>query len=393
MRVLLLHNRYRAEGGEERAVHELHALLERSGHQVALLERSSQGLGRGAAARALIGGGADPDEVAGAVRRTGAEVVHAHNLHPLLGWRALDAAQQAGAATVLHLHNFRLFCAIAVAYRDDRPCFDCRGANTLPGLAHRCRGGAGEAAVYALGLARQQPGIFRHADRFAVLSDAHGARLHELGLPAGRSDTLPNFIAETGFAPASRAHLGRYALIAGRLVAEKGFDTAIRAAAAARVPLVVAGAGPDELRLRELAAGTEVRFTGWLQSAELAELRAGAGAILVPSRCEEACPYAALDGLAAGVPVLGSDRGGLPELLGEALPADDAGAWAEALGALWGDLAARQERGAAALARARERFGETRYLERLLALYERAIAVSSGSRNNPGSERGRFDRP
>ncbi len=414
MRVLLLHNRYRAEGGEERAVGELHELLGRRGHEVTLLERSSRGLPRSAAARALLAGGADPEEVAAAVRRTGAEVVHAHNLHPLLGWRALAAARAAGAATVLQLHNFRLFCAIAVAYRDGHRCFECRGANTAPGLVHRCRGGTGEAAVYALGLARQQRRLVAHADRFAVLGRAHGARLHELGLPPGRSDTLPNFIPDAAFAPRSRADRGAYALVAGRLVEEKGFDTAIRAAAGAGVPLVVAGEGPDEPRLRALAAGGgpgeprlgalaagggpgeprlgalaagggpgeprlgalaagDVRFTGWLAAPELAALRAGAGAILVPSRCEEACPYAALDGLAAGVPVLAGDRGGLPELAGGGLPADDVAAWTDALGALWADPAARRSRGEAALARGRERFGEAAHHERLLALYARAI--------------------
>ncbi|HWF53442.1 MAG TPA: glycosyltransferase family 4 protein [Solirubrobacteraceae bacterium] len=367
MRVLLLHNRYRAEGGEERAVGELHALLERRGHDVVLLERTSDGVGRGRAAASLLRGGSDPAQVAEAVRRLQAEIVHAHNVHPLFGWRALAAAREAGARTVLQLHNFRLFCAIGVAYRDGAVCHECRGANTLPGLRHRCRGSAGEAAVYALALHRQQPELYGHVDRFAVLSDAHGARLRELGLPPDRVETLPNFVS--GFAGESRAHLGGYALVAGRLVEEKGFDTAIRAAAAAGVPLVVAGQGPDEPRLRALAGAAEVHFAGWLPAPELAELRAGAGVVLVPSRCEEACPYAVLEALAAGVPVLASDLGGLPELVGAGLPPDDVGAWGAALGALWHDGGRRRELGTRALADARARFGEDVYHDRLLALY------------------------
>ncbi len=76
-----------------------------------------------AAAQGLVLGGVEPGEVADAVRRIRADVVHAHNLHPLFGWRALAAARAAGARTVLHLHNFRLFCAIAVAYRAARRAF------------------------------------------------------------------------------------------------------------------------------------------------------------------------------------------------------------------------------------------------------------------------------
>lgn len=371
MRVLLLHNRYRAEGGEERAVADIVALLVKRGHTVQLLERSSLELGRVPAARALIRGGADPQEVSAAVRRLRADVVHAHNLHPLLGWRALAAARDAGARTVLHLHNFRLFCAIAIAYRDGAPCFRCRATDTRPGLRLRCRGSVPEAAVYAAGLHLQQPRLLEHADRFVTVSKATARRLIELGLPAEPTIALPNFVPATSIAAGTRADRGEYALVAGRLVPEKGFDTAISAARAAAVPLVVAGDGPDRGRLERLAEGAEVNFTGRLTADSLAGVRARAAVVLAPSRWEEPCPYSVLDALAAGVPVLASNRGGLPELVEReaVLAADDLQAWAHALGELWRNPAARRERGARALSRARERFGEDRYYDGLMGAY------------------------
>jgi glycosyltransferase involved in cell wall biosynthesis len=372
VRVLLIHNRYRSLGGEERAVGDIAELLVRRGHRVERFERSSREIGRGRAARSLLVGGLDPDEVTAAVRRLRADVVHAHNVHPLFGWRALAAARAAGARTVLHVHNFRLFCAIAVAYRDGAPCHRCRGRDTLPGLRLRCRGSLTEAAVYAAGLHLQQPHLFEHSDQFIVVSAAHGARLRELGLPADKTTALPNFIPSPRFADASRAGEGEFALVAGRLVEEKGYDTAIRAARAADVPLVIAGEGPDEPRLRRLAAGGEVRFAGLLTPPALAEARRRAGVVLVPSRCEEACPYAVLDAFAAGIPVLGSDRGGVPELVGPeaALDPEDADAWAEGLRALWADSARRSAAGNELLARAREGLGEASYHDRLMAIYE-----------------------
>jgi glycosyltransferase involved in cell wall biosynthesis len=371
MRVLILHNRYRAEGGEERAVRETVALLRRYGHAAALLERASGSVGVARAARAMLAGGEDPGAVAAIVRSERIDVVHAHNLHPLFGWRALAAARAAGARTVLHLHNFRLYCAIGVAYRDGAPCHDCHGRATWPGLVHRCRGGVGEAAVYAAGLALQQPHLLAAADRLVVLSEGHGRLLREHGLDWDRVGVLPNFIPNAGWASASRAGEGSHALASGRLVPEKGFDVAVLAARAAGVPLVIAGTGPDEGRLRDLAAGADVRFTGWLSADELARERAGAGVVLAPSTCEEACPYAVLDALAAGVPVLVSELGGLPELVGPdaVLPAGDADAWSRRLAALWADHGARARLGAAALAGARRRFGEEAYLEGLLAIY------------------------
>jgi glycosyltransferase involved in cell wall biosynthesis len=346
--------------------------LRTDGHDVELLERSSESVGPARSARGLLAGGLDPEEVRDAVRRLKADVVHAHNLHPLFGWRALAAARAAGARTVLHLHNFRLFCAIGIAYRAGAPCFRCRGTNTLPGLRLRCRGSLGEAAVYAAALHRQQPRLLEHADAIVAVSQATAARLTELGLPAERLSVLPNFVRA---AERSGAQNGEVALAAGRLVEEKGFDTAIAAARAAGVPLTIAGSGPDEPRLRSLADET-VTFTGLLSSTELARLRARAAVVLAPSRWEEPCPYAVLDALAAGVPVLVSDRGGLAELVGpeSVLPAEDRTAWTEALRALWEEPERRRVRGEEALTRARERLGEERYLKRLLEIYAPSVS-------------------
>jgi glycosyltransferase involved in cell wall biosynthesis len=371
VRVLLIHNRYRALGGEERAVDNIADLLSRRGHPVERLERSSREVGRVRAARSLLAGGHDPDEVTRAVQRLQADVVHVHNVHPLFGWRALAAARAAGARTVLHVHNFRLFCAIAVAFRDGAPCYRCRGRDTLPGLRLRCRGSLPEAAVYAAALHNQQPHLFEESDRFVVVSAGHGARLRELGLPGEKAATLPNFVPERQLADRSRAGEGQFALVAGRLVKEKGYDTAILAARAAGVPLVVAGEGPDEGRLRRLAAGGEVRVTGLLSPEALADVRRQAGVVLVPSRCEEACPYAVLDAFAAGIPVLGSNRGGVPELVGPdaALDPEDPQAWGEALRELWSEPQRRSARGEELLARAHDELGEARYYERLLEVY------------------------
>jgi glycosyltransferase involved in cell wall biosynthesis len=209
-----------------------------------------------------------------------------------------------------------------------------------------------------------------------AVSEAHRARLLELGLPSDRTVTLPNFVPASRFAASSRAGEGRHALVSGRLVEEKGFDTAILAARRVGVPLVIAGAGPDERRLRTLAAGGDVSFRGPLDPDELSDVRRGAGVVLAPSRWEEPCPYSVLDAHAAGVPVLASDRGGLLELVGQdaALPGDDPNRWADALSQLWRDGDARQRLGEHCLELARERLGEESYYERLIAVYEAARA-------------------
>jgi glycosyltransferase involved in cell wall biosynthesis len=370
--ILIMHNRYRAAGGEERAVADLAALLARRGHEVEVLERSSQQLGRGRAAVGLLAGGIEPGEIGSLVRRRRVRVVHAHNIHPLFGWRALAAARAAGARTLLHLHNYRLFCAIGIAYRDGAPCFRCRRGQTRPGLRLRCRGSWSEAAVYAVALRAQQAPLLEHVDQFVAVSNALATHLRDLGLPPSLTATLPNFMPDDELAGESAAADGEFALAAGRLTEEKGFDTAIAAARAGQVPLVIAGAGPDEARLRQLADGADVRFAGRLAPDDLAALRRRAAVVLAPSRWEEPCPYSVLEALAAGVPVLASDRGGLPEMVGEAgtLPATDPAAWAGALSELWHNPDLRARRGGEGIARAHERFGENAYYERLTRLYD-----------------------
>src|SRR4051812_16412219 len=141
--VLFLHNRYRTTGGEERAVEDFLLLVrEQLGEDAELLTRDSAGMSSARAALGLMRGGLGADEVGAAVRRTGARVVHAHNLLPGLGWRALAAARGAGARVVLHLHQYRLVCAVGTCFTRGEDCTRCHGRNTAPGVRLNCRGGS-----------------------------------------------------------------------------------------------------------------------------------------------------------------------------------------------------------------------------------------------------------
>ncbi|HEU0023165.1 MAG TPA: glycosyltransferase family 4 protein [Thermoleophilaceae bacterium] len=372
-RVLVVHNRYRVEGGEERSVDLQLRALRGAGVEHALFERRSAGVGRVRAAAALLRGGAGESELVEAVATLGAGVVHAHNMLPMIGPRGLAAARHAGARVVLHLHNLRLFCAIGVASRDGGPCFRCRGRLTLPGVVLNCRGSLPESAAYAAGLAAHQPLVLDAVHRFVAPSRWAAGQLARHGLPAERLEVLPHYIPEESFATRSSAAEGGYALVAARLSEEKGIDIAIQASAAAGVPLRIAGEGPHEAALRELAGASRapVEFLGRADRGLMAELLAGAGALVMPSRYHEFAPYAALEAMAAGVPVVASRLGGLPELIepSRCVPPNDAGALARRLRALWDDPELRRSEGDALLARARVNHSEAEYVERLLALY------------------------
>ena len=389
--ILFLHNRYRTTGGEERVVDDLAWLVrEQLGEPVRLLTRDSTTAGRGRAAAGLLSGGLGAAEVAAAVEGGAARVVHAHNLQPTLGWRALAAARGAGARVVLHLHQYRLVCAVGVCFTQGEECTRCHGRNTLPGVLRNCRGSRAQALAYGVGLALWQRRLAEQADAVIVPSEFARERLRALGapLPWERVHVLAppvRALADTGSrdergpaadAPASAARAslpvpvpgGPYALVVARLSAEKGVDVAIDACRKAGIALVVAGDGAERRALGERARGGEVHFVGRVEDARLAQLRAGAALALVPSRSAETFGLAAAEAMAAGLPVAASRVGALPELVDDAglvAPGDPA-ALASAIERLRGDGGA----GARALERVRAACAPEVVAAKLAALYD-----------------------
>ena len=110
-----------------------------------------------------------------------------------------------------------------------------------------------------------------------------------------------------------------FAFAIGRLDAWKRFDLAVEAAAAGRFPLVIAGTGPEEERLRKLAetTGGEVTFRGAVSDDELLSLYATCGAVLF-TPADEDYGYVALEAFLSGKPVVTcSDSGGPLEFVAD----------------------------------------------------------------------------
>lgn len=348
---------------------------ERLGEETELLQRDSGTVTGRAAAAGLLAGGLHPEAVERAVRRTGARIVHAHNLHPTFGWRSLAAAQRAGARVVLHLHQYRMVCAIGVCFRDGAECTRCHGSNTLPGVLLNCRGSRAEAVAYGAALSVWQRRLAAHVDTFVVPSRFARARLQQLGAPVDGAFVVPHVTRSFAAAPPARPE--GHALVVSRLAPEKGVDLAIEACRIAGLELVVAGDGPERARLEQLAAAGEsdgpagrVRFVGQVGDAALATLRASASVAVVPSRSAETFGLAAAEAMAAGLPVAATRVGALPELVpGDWLaPAADALSLAVVISRLQADRTA----GAQALARARALTGPDVVAPALAAVYEQA---------------------
>ncbi|MET7877720.1 glycosyltransferase [Micromonospora profundi] len=137
------------------------------------------------------------------------------------------------------------------------------------------------------------------------------------------------------FAEAPAQPARDYLLGVGRWIPYKNFDLMIEIAGESGLPLVVAGSGPEEARLRRLAAtvGVPVTFEVRPSRERLRELYAGARALLFPAH--EDFGIIPVEAQACGTPVIGLNTGGLLEtvvngetgfLIGSMRPADHAAA-------------------------------------------------------------------
>jgi glycosyltransferase involved in cell wall biosynthesis len=176
-------------------------------------------------------------------------------------------------------------------------------------------------------------------------------------------------------------------LYVGRLVSEKGVGTLLRALAdvnarSARPPatLLIVGDGDRRPALERLATSLgldrQVHFAGQKRDQALLDAIASGHIAVVPSEWEEAMGGVALELLAAGLPLIVSERGGLAECVGEGawtFPNGDHQALAKVMAALRDDDTLRHSKDS----RAREivaRFDETRLSAQYLDLYREILA-------------------
>ncbi|HEY6487025.1 MAG TPA: glycosyltransferase [Candidatus Cybelea sp.] len=108
---------------------------------------------------------------------------------------------------------------------------------------------------------------------------------------------------------------GEYYIVASRLLPYKRIELAIEAAALANVPLLVAGTGPAERALREIARGTTTQMLGYVSDARLNALIGNARAAILPG--EEDFGLVPLEAAAAGRPAIAYRGGGALETIVE----------------------------------------------------------------------------
>jgi glycosyltransferase involved in cell wall biosynthesis len=227
--------------------------------------------------------------------------------------------------------------------------------------------------------------LMRRTDLFLFESAfARDTYQSAIGVPSGVIRVVHNGLADADFEPVPPAHDATDIVFVGELRRLKGPDVLIDAIARLRtmgrsVTATIVGEGADKAALRtqigRLGLTGEIRFLGHVPARQAFSL---GRLVVVPSRAES-LPYVVMEAAAAGMPVLATNVGGIPEIFGplaaRLVPPDHAAALADAIAAALAKPAALRADAEALREQVRRSFSQNSMVDGVLAAYRDAMAA------------------
>lgn len=397
MRVLVVHNRYssRVPSGENLAVDDEVRWLREAGVEVVRHEVSNDELiSPGVLGRARDGVESMWSPSAGrrfdvVLRDHRPDVVHVHNLFPLLTGSVPAAAHRRGIPVVWTVHNRRVRCVAGGNFREDAMCTRCRPGWRVPGLVHGCYAGS----TMASGLVTVSTSLFgasvrrRHVTAIAISADFADWIVDSAGLDRRQVRVKYNGVAGPKRPPGLPAGRPTF-LFLGRLSEYKGvrllLDAWRRADLEADLRIVGDGDLADVVR-DATARDPRIMWDGLVTPDRIDAVIGRANVVVVPSTWEEPFGRSAAEALGHGRPVVTTGRGGLSEIVDSTsgwVTGTDPDAMAQALTEATDEQVASR-RGEAARRRWQRLFSPEATTERLLEIY-RSVASETGRRTVSG---------
>lgn len=404
MKIMQINKFWRVRGGSERYVFELSRMLEDKGHEiipfamqdgdnepsrysslfvspVELADPYRMSIIRraGTAARILYSKESN-SRVSVIADLSEPDVAHLHNIYHHLSPSILPPLVDRGIGTVMTIHDYKLVCPALRHYNSQGICERCRPLHYGPCISGRCVKESLAASV--LCAVEMFFHDLRHAytdriDIFVAPSRFVAEKLLARGIDSGKVRVIPNFVDTGRWRPNGDG--GDYVLFAGRLSEEKGVKTLISAVAALpEVKLKIVGSGMlnHEARALALELGADnIEFLGFRNEDDVRKLVRQSRFVCVPSEWFENAPMSALEAFACGKPVVGSDIGGIPEMVraGETGLLAEPGnveALGDAIERLWNDDDLCREMGHAARAMAEREYAPEVHYEKINETYK-----------------------
>lgn len=401
MRVVVVHNRYssRTPSGENLVVDDETRWLEEAGVEVHRFERSNDQLvepslvsraRRGVEVVWSVSAARDLARVLDAVTP---DLVHVHNLFPLVSGSAPGIALRRKIPVVWTAHNRRLVCVGGSHFRDGAACHDCRPGQRLAGVRHGCFANSSSAsALVTVATSLYGASARRRLTAIAVSQHLADWLTAEAGFARHRVRVKPNGVTGPPSGAGTPVAGGRHAfLFVGRLASYKGVSELLAAWARARpatAELRIVGDGALAAEVRAAAAADPtITWLGQVTPEEVSREMQNARAVVAPSMLDETFGRVAAEALAHGRPVITTGLGGLGEVVDEScgwLTGRDVSSLTAAIrhaAVSDDDVTVRGRNGRA---RYESRYSPVATTRRLIAIYEAAIA-GHGSATTDGA--------
>lgn len=306
LRILQIFSRYLQPGGEERFA-ELFADTLSPLHQVKNYFGSTEALrGSGPAEafsmpfRAWHNRRAER-ELRALQARENFDLWVVQNTLPGLSPAVYKTAFSLGVAVVHYLHNFRLACTNGFFLNHGTPCERCLHGNFWPAFQTACwRNSRLISGFMGLLIRRvRHLGTFRKVHTWIALNQQQKAKHVAMGIPSDRIHVVPHFFESSHPPPPPNPEGDVFFL--GRLSPEKGLHILLQAWARVQPgkrKLLIAGRGPEEVPLRNLAARLNlknVEFLGYQPREKHPDLWARSSFSVVPSLWNEPFPLSFLE--------------------------------------------------------------------------------------------------
>jgi len=242
------------------------------------------------------------------------EVVHLNNIHTQLSPILAELAHDRGIRVVWTIHDSKLVCPCYTCMRDGKWCEGCF-TDKRSVLRHRCMTGGllGSYIGYLEAKKWTADRLQNCVDAFICPSQFMADTLRKGGFHTKNIVVLHNFFEKSKKSQIETKRKDYYVFL-GRLSQVKGVKTLCESAMKLPYKLVIIGDGPLEKRLRTLY-NKNIEYTGELEWTEIQPILSKARFMVIPSEWSENNPLSVIESLSVGTPVIGSDIGGIPELI------------------------------------------------------------------------------
>jgi len=279
---------------------------------------------------------------------------------------------------ILTLHDLKPICPNYKMYVNGHICEKCKGQRFYNCIKNCCTKGSVLASLvntiemyfhYSMG-------YYQNVDKYIAVSKFYYNKMIEFGFPEDQMCYLPNCIDINKYEP--RGVEKGYILYCGRLSEEKGLTVLFDAAKQTPdIPFHIVGTGPlkDGLINKVEKYGLKnIFFLGYKSGDELNTVLMESTCVVVPSEIYENCPMTILEAFAAGKPVIGSNIGGIPELINEAVDgftfqSGNSSELKEKIQWIWANRDKAKEMGLQGRKKMAEKFDAETHYNGLIAIY------------------------